>query len=296
MGSDKYKEVGSARDVKVLNPDEQKQRTGALSSLKGLSGNYQNILSQLTGDQMNALFGNVQNAASGYGAIGQNITSAANAFGDIQYDPEAANRALLNNMSGYSNAAQQAANQALSGSNQSARELATQTTQDAMRTSANELASAGLLGSGAANQAMLEATYTPQAQLTSDLANMQSNYQGNVLGSLMSSGANLLGTGYQTQNANALAAAQAGLTGATSQLDVANSNIAAQQNVYNTQLQNLLAQMQGVGGQADLYTNIAGLTAPQYYTPQYAKQPGFLDYLTGAGTAAAGAGLLLAGL
>lgn len=283
MGDSSYKTISPERsDYKVLNPDEQRTRQGALGDLSALSGNFNNILAGLTSDQMNSLLGS-------YSGIGQNITNAANAFNNISYDPEAANAALLNNMSGYSNAAQMAANSALSGSNQSARELAQLATTDSMRSSANELAKAGLLGSGAANQSMLEAAYTPQAQLQSNLANMQANYQGNVLNSLMGSGASLLGQGYATQNQNALAAAQAGLTGATSQLDVTNSAI-------NSQLQNILAQLQGTASQGDMYAQIASLTEPTYTTPTTVKKPGFLDYLTGAASGAGSLGLLLTGL
>jgi hypothetical protein len=283
MGDSKYKTVGpSASEYQVINSGDQATRRGALANLGSLSGNTNNILAGLNSAQM-------QNLLGSYGSIGQNITNAANAFNNISYDPEAANRALLSNMSGYSNAAQQAANMALSGSNQSARELAALATQDAMRASSTELANAGLLGSGAANQSILEAAYKPQAQLQSDLANMQANYSGNVLNSLMGSGANLLGQGYATQNANALAAAQAGLTGAQSQLDVTNSAV-------NSQLQNILAQLQGVSTQGSLYANIADLTQPVYTNPTKVKKPGFLDYLSGAAGAAGGAGLLLMGL
>jgi hypothetical protein len=283
MGDSSYKTVGpSASEYKVINTGDQATRQGALTNLSSLSGNVNNIIAGLSSAQM-------QNLLGSYGSIGQNITNAANAFNNISYDPEAANQALLNNMSGYSNAAQQAANMALSGSNQSARDLATLATQDAMRASSNELANAGLLGSGAANQSILEAAYKPQAQLQSDLANMQASYQGTLMNSLLGGGASLLGQGYATQNQNALAAAQAGLTGAQSQLDVTNSAV-------NSQLQNILAQLQGVSTQGSLYANIADLTQPVYTNPTTVKKPGFLDYLTGLSSAAGGAGLLLAGL
>jgi len=278
-----------------------------LSGLSNLQDNYKNILANMTGAQMQGLLGNIGNAAGNYGNIGQGITDAAAKFGQIDmsglnaasgaYNPEAANNALLASMPGYVSSAQSAANSALSGTNQSAQQLAQLATKDAMRASSAQLANSGLLNSGAGMQSMMEAALTPQQQLQTNLASMQSQYSGNVLNQLMGSGAQLFGQGYETQNANnmgvaqqgvnnQLNAAQAGLQGATSQLDVANSDVQAQQGVYNSYLQNLMSQLQGTQAQGADLGNLAQLTQQQYYTPQYAKKTSWLDY------ASAGAGIL----
>ena len=311
MGNDQYKQVGRASDTSILNQNEQGMRQNALSSLSGLQDNYANILKNLTGNQAQSLLGNISSAANGYANVGQGITNAASAFGNIDtskltdaanaYNPQAANNALLSQMPNYQNLAQSSAAQSLSQYSDSAKTLAAQATKDALASSANELANSGILYSGAGNQAMMQAALTPQAQLQTNLAAMQSNAYNSVLNQLLNSGANQLTQGYETQNQNALGAAnadiarqsnaaQAGLQAATSQLNVADSNLNAQNSAYNAYLNSIQAQLGALNGQASNYSNIAGLTQQQYYTPQYAKKTSWLDYLTAAsGAATAGA-------
>jgi len=317
MATDNYKKVGKMSDVKTLNQNEQGMRQDSLSGLQNLQDNYKNILASMTGDQMKGLLGNISGAAGNYGQIGQGITDAAAKFGQIDmsglnaardaYDPTAANRMLMSQMPGYVTAAQGAANSALSGTNQSAQQLAQLATNDAMRNSSAQLAAAGLLGSGAGNQSMLEAALTPQQQLQTNLAQMQSQYSGNVLNQLLGSGTSMFGQGYETQNANTmgvaqqgvnnqLGAAQAGMQGAMSQLDVANSDVQAQQNVYNSYMQNLMSQLQGTQAQGADLGNLAQLTQQQYYTPQYAKKTSWLDYASAGAGILGGVGGLMTGL
>jgi len=317
MATDQYKQVGTMSDVGTLNSDEQGMRKESLAGLQSLQDNYKNILASMTGDQMKGLLGNIGTAAGGYGAIGQGITDAAAKFGQIDmsglnaardtYDPTAANKMLMSSMPGYIGMSQQAANSALSGTNQSAQQLAQLATNDAMRASSSQLAAAGLLGSGAGNQSMLEAALTPQQQLQTNLASMQSQYSGNVLGGLLNSGTQMFGQGYETQNANnmgvaqqgvnnQIGAAQAGMQGAMSQLDVANSDVQAQQGVYNSYMNNLMSQLQGTQAQGSDLSNLANLTQQQYYTPQYAKKTSWLDYAGAAAGIAGGVGSMMTGL
>lgn len=317
MGMDKYKQVGSSNDVSTLNQNEQGMRQDSLKGIQNLQMNYDNILKSMTSAQMQGLLGNISSAGQGYGNIGQGITDAASAFGNINtnrldqvsanYNPYAANNALMASMPGYINAAQGAANSALSGTNQSAQQLAQLATNDAMRNSSAQMANSGLLTSGAGMQSMFESALTPQQQLQTDLAKMQSQYSGNVLGTLMGSGANLFGQGYETQNANNMAganadwqnqigAAQARLQGATSQLNVKNSDVSAQQQIYDSQLKNLMAQIQGIQAQSGDLSNMANLTQQQYYTPQYAKKASWLDYANTAVGAASAIGSLATGM
>lgn len=315
MGTDQYAQVGSARDTKILNPQDAAMHQNALNSLSGLQDNYANILKNLTGNQAQFLLGNISSAANGYANVGQGITNAASAFGNIDtskltdaanaYNPQAANNALLSQMPNYQKLAQSSAAQSLSQYSDSAKTLAAQATKDALASSANELANSGILYSGAGNQAMMQAALTPQAQLQTNLASMQSNAYNSILNQLLGSGASQLSQGYETQNNNALTAAnaditrqanaaQARLSAANSQLNVADSNVNAQNAAYNAYLNNIQAQLSGVGGQSSLLSNLANATQQQYYTPQYAKKTSWLDYLSAAGGAAGGAAGLLA--
>jgi len=317
MATDKYKKVGKMSDVGTLNESEQGMRKESLAGLQNLQDNYKNILASMTGDQMKGLLGNIGTAAGGYGAIGQGITDAAAKFGQIDmsglnaardaYDPTAANKMLMSSMPGYIDMSQYAASSALSPTSQSATELARLATNDAMRASSAQLAAAGLLGSGAGNQSLFEAALTPQQQLQTDLAKMQSDYSGNVLGGLLNSGTQMFGQGYETQNANTMGVAQQGVNnqltaadygfrGATSQLDVANSDVQAQQGVYNSYMNNLMSQLQGTQARGADLSNLAQLTQQQYYTPQYAKKTSWLDYAGAAAGIAGGVGGMMTGL
>jgi len=367
MGKDKYNKVGKASDVTTLNAGEQGLRDSSLAGVSALNNNYANTITSMGSDQMkgllgnlgtaasqfgtinqgfngptmNSLFQNLQGATGGFGAVGQGITGAANAFNNIdvggyasaanRYDPAAANNALLSQMPNYNSFAQNAAQSALSGTNQSARDLAGMATGDAMRASPAQLASAGLLGSGAGNQSLMEAALRPQQELQTSLAQMNSQYQGNVLGSLMNAGTSMFGQSYETQNQNQLSAAQqeidrqkliaqAGLQGATSQLDVQNSNVNAQQgayqsyqqnlmnqlqganmgmsanqSVYDSNMNSLMSQLQGYQAQGMNLQNLANATQQNYYTPQYAKQAGALDYVNAGAGLASGIGSLIHG-
>ena len=229
------KQVGSASDTKVLNPEEQGTRKNALAGLQSTAGNYDNFIKQLMG---------------GYGAGGVQIAQ----------DPTKATSQLLSMSPEMQATAASIASQGLNQYGQSAQELANITSRDAMRSVANDLAAGGLLNSGAANAALLEASYAPQAQLQTNLASMYNTSYNNAYNNLLGQGANVFGQ----QMSNNL-----GLTG---------------------------LGLQGLGQQASAYGSLADLTQQQYYTPQYQQTPGVLDYLGAVGGLAGGAGKFIGAL
>lgn len=308
-------------DPTVLNPQDAQSHADSLALLKALQGQYGDINGQLTSEGMRKMLADMQATSGQYDAVGAGITNAAGQFNNIDaasiyanmlgsFNPLAGNDALLGSMNGYADAAGNAAARSLgsttdasgmSSYRDAATKLADLTSKNALSSTANQLASSGLLNSGAANQSMLEASYTPQAQLTTDLAKMQSDSYNSILGNLMNNGSSLIGSGYSMQNQNnqqSAAAqlqnkqlgAQAGLSAAQSLTDVLNGKSSAQQGAYNSQLQNILAQLQSLSGQGTLANALAGNTGAQYYAKPGEKTSGIADYLSlllGSGKTAA---------
>ena len=227
--------VGSSSDTKILNKDEQETRKNALAALSSTAGNYDNFIKQLM---------------SGYGAGGTTLAQ----------DPTAAASQLLSLSPEMQSTAASVASQGLNQYGQSAQELANITSRDAMRSTANDLAAGGLLNSGAANAALLEASYAPQAQLQTNLAGLYNTSYNNAYNNLLGQGANVFGR----QMTDNLGTTSLGLS--------------------------------ALGQQASAYSDLANLTQQQYYTPQYIQNAGPLDYLTGLGSAASGIGSLLGAL
>lgn len=227
------KQVGSASDTKILNKDEQGTRKNALSALSSTAGNYDNFIKQLM---------------SGYGAGGTTLAQ----------DPTAAASQLLSLSPEMQSTAASVASQGLNQYGQSAQELANITSRDAMRSTANDLAAGGLLNSGAANAALLEASYAPQAQLQTNLAGLYNTSYNNAYNNLLGQEANVFGQ----QMSNNLGLTSLGL--------------------------------QGLDQQASAYGSLADLTSQQYYTPQYSAGSGLTDILM-PGLAGAGTGFVVGG-
>ncbi|HSW65291.1 MAG TPA: tail fiber domain-containing protein [Dissulfurispiraceae bacterium] len=245
------KEVGSSKDTKVLNPGEQSTRGNALAGLASTANNYDNFIKQLMGGYGTSAISGIQLPAS--------------------QDPSASAAQLLSMSPEMQATAANIASQGLNQYGQSAQELANITSRNAMRSTANELAAGGLLNSGAANAALLEASYAPQAQLQTNLSGLYNTSYNNAYNNLLGQGANV----YNQQMANNTNLAGLGVQ---QSLGLANVGLGA------------------LGQQAGAYGSLADLTQQQYYTPQYQRTPGFLDYLTAGGSAALGAGTLIGAL
>jgi len=193
------------------------------------------------------------------------------------YDPEAGFRLFLSQNPQLQNVIQDMARTSLSESGASARQLAEAQSQASLNDTASQLAASGLLGAGAGTSAMTQAAMAPRLAQEAALANTRANYLSTVGGSL------------------------------TSQL------MSGSQSAYDAQqqmlMQGILGKMQGVGQAGDMLGNrlnalggaaagygglagnygsllgqsmagIGGLSQPEYWQPQYAKIPGFFDYLT----------------
>jgi hypothetical protein len=300
MGGD-YSKIGSPNDVSVLNPQEQQLRQSALQGGFSSASGYNNILSQL-GSLTNGGGMNVRwNPASAYQVNAPQAVSAQNI--QSAYNPLAANNAFLAQNPQLQELAHQQASQSLDPTRQSAEQLAALQSQNAIRSTSDQLAKAGLLNSGAANQSLLEASLTPQQQMQTQLSQLQATQEGQNYNNILGIAGNQLLQGYgqagqqefQANTANAGNALQAALSNAQNQLQAGSTNaqLGTQTSLANSQgqlsadqqtianlLNSLGLQGQLTGQQASIYDALANATQQQYWQPQYQKNPGLFDYLS----------------
>ncbi len=264
-------QIGSVDDVKMVNQQGFNDFMGQLGqAMNGFGAN----MGQSTTAAQNA-FGRVNDTATNYNNFLTSMLGTGGAYQNLQNatqngDPNAAMNSFMSMQPGFNQMAQGA----LSDVYSTGREQAYAAGDAARRSAANELSAAGLLSSGGAVGAMTEATANPILGMESQLANTRANYlgalQNNAMGNLTSS----------YGNANQLAAQYAGLglqgtQGLTNAYATAGQGQSALANLYG----GLYGQGLGYG---------ASLNAPEYWQPQYEKNPGFLDYLS-AGTSFLGA-------
>lgn len=296
-----YSKVGKPEDVALLNSHEQAIRQAALQGGMSSASGYNNILSQLGNLTNNGGMSVTWHPASAFSVGNPQAVNAQN----IQnaYDPQAANNAFLSLNPQLQNIAHEQASQSLDPARRSAEQLAALQSQNAIRSTSDQLAKAGLLNSGAANQALLEASLAPQQQMQTELARLQANTENQNYNNLLGLTGNQLLQGYsqsgqqdfQAQAMNAANALQAGTTNAQNQLQagITNAQLGTQVGLANAQGQlsadqqsiaNMLnalgLQGQLTGQQASIFDALANATQQQYWQPQYQKEPGIYDYLS----------------
>jgi len=237
VGEATFSQIGDQSDTGILNSEEQSTRQEALTRLLNTAGNYDNFLSSLM---------------EGGGSREQAITDAAS-----NYDPEAATNQLLALAPQLQELASNAASRSLSPYGESAQELAATATRDALRNTASQLGTSGLLNSGAANASLMEAALAPQQQLQTNLASLQSQLTGNSFNNLLGLAGQGLMSGYGQQGEQNLAAAQSNAQNYLSLMGL---------------------QSGALSDQTNAYSNLASLTEQQYYTPEYGADPTAKDY------------------
>ena len=296
-----YKPIGSPNDVVTLNADEQKYRDSALQGAQSAASRFSDWMNRLSGELNN---GNLGVSYTDAAAQQVNAPGAVNAQQvSSAYDPNAATNAFLALNPALQDLAHQQASAALSPTRQSAQQLADLTSQQAVRSTSDQLAKAGLLNSGAANQALLEANLAPQQQMQTQLTQMQAQLEGQNYNNLLGLTGGQLQSGhgqagqqaFQAGAMNAANALQAALANAQNQLaagttnaqlgtQVGLTNASNQMNAQQQSISNMLAGYgllgQLGGSQASIYDALAQLTQQQYWQPQYRKDPGIYDYLS----------------
>jgi len=295
-----YSKVGSASDVEILNPQEQAIRDSALQGGLSAASGYNDILSQLgaliagNGTQTNWNNVSASQVNSPQAVTAQQVMSS--------YNPEAATNAFLAQNPQLQDIAHQQASQSLDPTRRSAEQLAELQAQNAMRSTSDQLAKAGLLNSGATNQALLEASLLPRQQMQTQLSQLQAQQEGQNYNNLLGLVGSQLAQGYsqagqqqfQSSAANAANALQAALANAQNQLqaDTTNAQLGTQVGLANAQGQ-LTADQQSIanllnalglqgntlGQQASIFNALAQAAQQQYWQPQYAKNRDLYDYL-----------------
>jgi hypothetical protein len=281
MSTGGYTPIGSSSDVKMVNQGAydnalqqiqqnignygsgfsgaQSQLGSTLGQLSALSGNYDNLIKQLTG-------GNGQ----------QGLSAKIGALGD-QYDPNAGFNLFLSQQPQLQGIAEQLAKNSLSEYGQSAQELARETSRASLSDTASQLGSAGLLGAGAGTAAMTQAALAPQLQAATQMAQMRSNLIGNVGGQLLSQGFGQAQGAYDTQQ-------QALLNSLLGQGQM----IGQAGDLLGNQMSGLGAAAQGYSGMAGNLASLLGnaqssyaqMNQPEYWQPQYEKQAGLMDWVS----------------
>jgi hypothetical protein len=279
MSSGGYTPIGSASDVQMVNPGQynnamnglsnsmsqygsqmggyNQQAGGALAQMGALSGNYDNLIKQMLG---------------GYGQ--QGLTGKLGQLSE-SYDPNAGMNLYLSQQPKLQGVAESMAKNSLSEYGQSAQELANATSQASLSDTMSQLASAGLLGAGAGTTAATQAALTPQLQAATQLAQLRSGFLQNVGGQLQSQGLSQAQGAYDQQQQMAMQ----GILGQMQGVGQAGS-------LLGNQISGLGSMAQGYGGLGSTYGNLLGqaqsaysqLSQPEYWQPQYAKNPGFFDY------------------
>ena len=273
---------------------------------------------------MQGAAGNMNNYAKEMQGMYQNLANQTQGF-----NPNAAVNQLMSMNPQMAQLANQNIANALSDVYTTGRSQAQAAAAQARGQAADQLAAAGLLNSGAGVQAMTKATAQPIMEMESQLANMRSQAYQNQLGQLQNQAGQLVGQGYGQAGQLGMQASQLGLSGqqlaAQLQEGAASGfgNLASLYGGQGAQAQQLgqgyeqlaLSGLQGETGAyatagagyqnaantlANLYGNAlqtgGQMSQPYYYTPQYAKNPGLLDWITGIGGAAAGIGGLAMGI
>lgn len=284
-----YTMIGSPSDVTMLNQggyNDYLRRlygmtdaasagmTGALSraqqgyqQVAGTAQNYENFArSMMGGNGQGGLFGQMSAATGGF-------------------DPNAAYRQFMSEQPGMARAANENVSGALSDVYSTGRAQANAAANQARQSAASELAAAGLLNTGAAIGSMTEATANPIMQMETQLAQTRAQALQQQLASLQGYGAQSINQGYDRATQLGQSALGLGLQGLQGQTAALQAGAAGQGGIGST-LAGLYGQGMGLG---------AGLNEPQYYNPQYERQPTALDYITGIGGAAASIGSLLGG-
>jgi len=276
-----YTPIGSPNDVSMINSG---QNASALNLLNGQIGQYgqqgQSALgqSQALAGQMSGLSDNYSNLINRMigGAGQQGITGQIGQLAQ-GYDPNAGFQQFLSQQPALQATVGQMANSALSEYGQNSQELARATSQASLSDTAGQLASAGLLGAGAGTSAMTQAALLPELQAAQQLAQIRAGYMQNVGGQLTSQSMGQAQGAYdaqqQTQMQGLLAQLQ-GLSGAGGLLG---------------------NQIQGLGGAASIYGNAgnqyasllgnassayAGMSQPEYWQPQYEKGTSASDWVS----------------
>ncbi len=293
MGGSTYSPIGSASDVQMVNPDQYAkmnsllqgqvgqygsqmqgslgQASSMLGQIGSLSGNYDNLIKQMTG---------------GYGQ--QGLVGKLGQIGE-SYDPNAGMNLFLSQQPQLQGVAESMARNSLSEYGQNAQELARETSRASLSDTASQLAASGLLGAGAGTTAMTRAALAPQLEAATQLAQMRSGFLGQVGGQLASQGLAGAQSAYDAQQQMAMQ----GVLGQMQGLQGAGG-------LLGNQISGLGGVAQGYAGLGSTYGNLLGnatgslaqLNQPEYWQPQYAKNPGFYDY---AAMAAPIVGSLLGG-
>jgi len=288
MGADgQYKPIGSASDVTMVNSD---QYNSALEMFKNGATQYGNQFNQYTG-QAADMFGQISSLSGNYDnfikqLMGQNGQGGLiGELGDVSkaYDPEAGFRLFLSQNPQLQNVIQDMARTSLSESGASARQLAEVQSQASLNDTASQLAASGLLGAGAGTSAMTQAAMAPRLAQEAALASTRANYLSTVGGGLTSQLMSGSQSAYDAQQQMLMQGILGRMQGVGQAGDMLGNRLNA-----------LGGVAAGYGGLAGNYgsllgqsmAGIGGLSQPEYWQPQYAALEDPASQWGGAATGA----------
>jgi hypothetical protein len=234
------------------------QAANMFGQMGDLSGNYQNMIAAMLGN-------------NGQGGL----VGALNAAGQ-GYDPNAGFDAFYQQQPQLQQLAENMTNRALTQQGDTARSLAQRTAQQALAGVSGDLASAGLLGSGAANAAMLEAALTPTLNTENQLAATRAGYLGGLNQMLAGQGMQQAQAAYNQQQDQIIRSILGQMQGVESGAGMLGNQIGA----LGSAGQGYAGLGQLYGSQnASLLGNLAQLNQAEYWQPQYQKNRDWVDYL-----------------
>jgi len=282
MGASSPVAVGSPSDMKLVNGQEVGDYNALLKSIMGSSGGKANQYSGEAGNMLSKILNNSNNYDNLIKMMTTGETGLSSQLGKISeaagaYDPQAGLNSFISRSPELQGLAGQMASGAFNESNESARALANRASSQALSSTASQLASSGLLGSGAAMSAMSGAAIDPRMQMEAQLAGQRADLYGNILGNMNSNVLSGLNSGYAQQ-------ADLGMQGALGQAQTAQGMYGLMGNIYGQQDQSYANAGQGyaqlAGNELGLYGAALGqmgqMNQPIYWQPQYAagKSPG----------------------
>lgn len=280
MGQPTYSAIGSPNDVKHIN---EAQTNSALDMLSSGIGRYGQGLDQYQGQaaqslarigDLSANYSNLVKMLMGNGGGEQGLYGKIGQIAE-GYDPEAGFRLFLSQQPALQGVAENMARTSLSETGQNAQELARETSRASLSDTASQLASAGLLGAGAGTAAMTRSALEPQLQAATQLAGLRSQFLQNVGGQLTSQGLAQSQGAYDASRESLMR----GVLGQMQGIGQAGSLIGQEAQGYGQMASGysqLGSQMASLLGNAQ--SSYAGLSAPEYWQPQYVKDRDWLDY------------------
>jgi len=302
------------------------QAYGSQKALNGSADRYLDMMGS-QGNQSAGQLANMSGMAGNLNNYAKQMQTQGSSMWNIASDPNAAVNQYMSMNPQLAQIANQNISGALSDVYSTGRAQAEAAGAEARRQAATQLANAGLLNSGAAVNAMTQATANPVLTMESNLANTRAQAYQNQLAGLQGQAGSLIGSGYQNALQGALQSSQLGLQANELAGNLYGNAASGYQNLASLYGQAGLNQQnmaqgyanlglnaqqgqtaayatagQGYQNSANTYAALLGqlygagtqLNEPYYYSPQYAHNPGLLSYLSGAGQAAAGLAPLIA--